>query len=212
MKINWKWVKGIIPWILIGFFWISATFIIFKLTEIKISDKIQAWAVVTLAVITGIYAYQTFKLVQQEKISLSEEKKRRTVDFWQSRLTEFFIPLKINLQKMQKVVKFEPFSSDAFSKTLSEFIELMSKAYMLSPELNNSLISFLNMFKFQKREKVEEGEKYAINEQSGELIKKVNIEIGIFEYKINEVYGFSIDKKLQDFIGKLRVEIYSGRR
>ena len=68
------------------------------------------------------------------------------------------------------------------------------------------------MFNFQKREKVEEGEKYAINEQSGELIKKVNIEIGIFEYKINEVYGFSIDKKLQDFIGKLRVEIYSGRR
>ena len=212
MKINWKWVKGIIPRILIGFFWISATFIIFKLTEIKISDKIQAWAVVTLAVITGIYAYQTFKLVQQEKISLDEEKKRRTVDFWQSRLTEFFIPLKINLQKLQKVVKLEPFSSDEFSKTISEFIELMSKAYMLSPELNNSLISFLNMFKFQKREKVEEGERYAIIEQSEELLKKVNIEIRIFEYKINEIYGFKIDKKLQDFIDKVRVEIYSSRR
>ena len=207
MKINWKWVKGIIPWILIGFFWISATFIIFKLTEIKISDKIQAWAVVTLAVITGIYAYQTFKLVQQEKIALDEEKKRRTVDFWQSRLTEFFIPLKINLQKLQKVVKLEPFSSDEFSKTISAFIELMSKAYMLSPELNNSLISFLNMFKFQKREKVEEGEKYAIIEQSEELLKKVNIEIRIFEYKINEIYGFKIDKKLKDFIDKLRIEI-----
>ena len=209
MKINWKWVKGIIPWILIGFFWISATFIIFKLTEIKISDKIQAWAVVTLAVITGIYAYQTFKLVQQEKISLNEEKKRRTVDFWQSRLTEFFLPLRINLQKLVAIMEFKPFSVAEFSKTLSEFTELMSKAYMLSPELNNSLISFLNMFKFQKREKVEEAEKYAINEQSEELLKKVNIEIRIFEYKINEIYGFKIDRKLQDLINKARVEIYS---
>jgi len=193
--------------IIIGLIWfiISIPVLIFLCPQID--QMIQAEAIVTLVFVTIFYAIQTQKLVKQEKISLDEEKKRRTVDFWQSRLTEFFIPLKINLQKLQKVVKFEPFSSDEFSKIISEFIELMSKAYMLSSEMNNALISFTSMFKFQRRDKVEEGEKYAIIEQSVELLKKVNIEIRIFEYKINEIYGFKIDKKLKDFIDKLRIEI-----
>ena len=207
MKKLWKENKDLI---ILVFIWILASIFVLILLCPQIDEMIQAEAIITLVFVTIFYAIQTQKLVKQEKISLEEEKKRRTVDFWQSRLIEFFLPLRINLQKLQEIVmEFRPFSSDEFSKTLSEFIELMSKAYMLSPELNNSLISFLNMFKFQKREKVEEAEKYAINEQSEELLKKVNIEIRIFEYKINEIYGFKIDRKLQDLINKARVEIYS---
>lgn len=188
---------------------IASVLLIFLKPQQTINNVIQSIAIITLVFVTWVYAKRTKDLVEQEKISLEEEKKRRSVDFWRSRLTEFFIPLKINLQKLQKVVKFEPFSSDEFSKTLSEFIELMSKAYMLTAEMNNSLISFMSYFKFQRRDKVEEGEIYAIIEQSEELLKKVNIEIRIFEYKINEIYGSKIDKKLQDFIDKVRVEIYS---
>ena len=202
------WGKNI-DLIILVFFWILASITILILLFPQIDEMIQAEAIITLVFVTIFYAIQTQKLVKQEKISLDEEKKRRTVDFWRSRLTEFFLPLRINLQKLQTVVKFEPFSSDEFSKIISEFIELMSKAYMLSPEMNNALISFTGMFRFQRRDKVEEGEKYAIIEQSGELLKKVNIEIRIFEYKINEIYEFKIDRKLQDFINKVRVEIYS---
>ena len=201
--------KGLI---IIGLIWIIVSVPVLILLCPKVGEMIQAEAIITLVFITMFYASQTQKLVEQEKISLDEEKKRKTVDFWRSRLTEFFIPLKINLQKLQKVVNFEPFSSDEFSKTLSEFIELMSKAYMLTTEMNNSLISFMSMFKFQKRDKVVEAEKYNINEQTEELLKKVNLEISKFEYKIKEIYGFKIDKKLQDFINKKRVEIYSSRR
>jgi len=205
----WKENKGLITLV---FIWDLVSISVLILLYPQIDEMIQAEAIITLVFVTIFYAIQTQKLVKQQKISLDEEKKRRTVDFWQSRLTEFFLPLRINLQKLQAIMEFKPFSADEFSKTLSELIELMSKAYMLSLELNNALISFTNMFKFQRRDKVEEGEKYAIIEQSVELLKKVNIEIRIFEYKINEIYGFKIDKKLQDFIDKLRIEIYSSRR
>ena len=201
----WKENKDLI---ILVFIWILASIFVLILLCPQIDEMIQAEAIITLVFVTIFYAIQTQKLVKQEKISLEEEKKRKTVDFWQSRLIEFFLPLRINLQKLQVIVmEFRPFSSDEFSKIISEFIELMSKAYMLSPEMNNALISFTGMFRFQRRDKVEEGEKYAIIEQSVELLKKVNIEIRIFEYKINEIYGLKIDKKLKDFIDKLRIEI-----
>ena len=144
---------------------------------------IQADAIITLILVTLYYAIQTQKMVKQEKISLDEEKKRRSVDFWQSRLTEFFIPLKINLLKWQTVMKFKPFSVGEHLKTLSEFIEIMSKAYMLTAEMSNSLISFMNMFKFQKRDKVEEAEKYEIIEKTEELLKK-----GIFSCILVDIF------------------------
>jgi len=198
------------------FFWLLTIVIvlillIFVEAKGKTGNIIQSIAIITLVFVTWFYAKQAQKLVEQEKKSLDEEKKRRTVDFWKSRLTEFFIPLKINLKKLQEIVKPEHFSPDEFSKAISEFIELMNKAYMLSPDINNSLISFVSMFEFQRRDKLYEGDGYNINERAEELLKKVNIEIRTIEYKINEIYGFKIDKKLQEFIKKVRVEIYSGR-
>lgn len=177
------------------------------------TDKlIQSQLIIVLIVITIYYAIQTQKLVKQEKISLEEEKRKRSVDFLRERLIEFYLPLKFNLLKLQEVIQYKPFPIDEYIKIISEFTEIMSKGYMLTAEMNNSLISFMSIFKFQIRDKVEDRDKYYINEQTEEFLKKVNLEIHIFEYKIKEVYGLYIDKKLQDYIDKLRVEIYSGRR
>ena len=210
MKKDWKGKKG---YIILAFVGIVAFILVLIFLWPEKDKIIQSELIVILVCITGYYAIQTQRLVKQEKISLEEEKKKRTADFWRERLTEFHLPLKINLLKLEPAMKFKPFPVDEYIKTLSEIVGLMSKRYILSQELDDSLISFLGAFKFhEKRLELEEEEKEEIIKKSEELIKKVDIEIRIIEYKINEVYGFYIDEKLQNLIEKWKVEFKLNKR
>ncbi len=193
------------------FFWILASYVILFILSLKTNDRVEAWAIVTLVFVTIYYAIQTKRLVKQEKISLEDAKEKRSADFWQQRLNEFYMPLKVNLFRLKTVLEFKPFSVDEMLQTLLEFIELSKKAYMLSEEFNDLFVSFVRVFKpvadFRK-EPQEETWKDEIIEELEKLSKQVEKEIRIFEYKINKVFGFNIDDELKKYIEWLETEYF----
>ena len=85
MKIIAEWIWIFIKKVWLGTvgvaLWLSASFIIYKQTDLLISDKIQAWAIVTLVFVTLYYARQTQNLVAQEKESLDAHECRNEKAF-----------------------------------------------------------------------------------------------------------------------------------
>jgi len=92
------------------FFWlltiiIVSILLIFIKANGKTSNIIQAIALITLVFVTWIYARQTQELVQQEKISLFEETKKRHADFCEKNLQEFYMPLQYRLNNLNLLFK-----------------------------------------------------------------------------------------------------------
>lgn len=165
------------------------------------TDKlIQSQLIIILIVTTIYYAIQTYRLVE-------EGKKKRSADFYQQRLTEFFLPLKNNLLKLLVAIKSKPFSIEMYGDAISEFATLMNKGYMLSLEFEDSLYSFVRTFPpIKKSVRLEETKIDEIFEKSEELVRIIKTEIFIFECLIKEVYGFDIDKELHNFVEELKVK------
>ena len=200
----WERNKGLI---IIGLIWIIVSVPVLILLCPKVGEMIQAEAIITLVFITMFYARQTQELVKREELSLEEGKKKRTADFLRERLTEFYLPLYLNLIHIESVVKFKPFLLEEWDKTISELLRILSKRYMLKQELSESLVSLMYTFKpIETKIEPEEDWISEMAEKAKELREKIDIEIRIIEYKINEVYGFSYDEKLQKFIERLKVE------
>ena len=109
MKKIWNLIKIIGKWIWIftervwlgtvGItLWFLACFIIYKQTDFLISDKIQAWAIVTLVFVTLYYARQTHNLVK-------EEKKRRQAEYGERYIQNFYNPLKLKLRDLEFILE-----------------------------------------------------------------------------------------------------------
>jgi len=59
----------------------------------KISNMIQAGAIIALVFFTLFYAIQTQRLVEKQEKSIIEERKRRDAEFADRKLQDFFSPM-----------------------------------------------------------------------------------------------------------------------
>jgi len=179
---------------------------------------IQADAIIALVFITGFYAKQTRELVEQEQLSLKEEKKKRVADFWEGRLKEFYLPLNFIILKLQAAIKVKPIPFYEITKITGEAINLLNKGYLITVEFSKSETPFLKQFTdfsssllifIVKGSVPEEGWINETLEKSEDLRKIIEKEKKIIEYKINEVYGFNIDEELKRYIEWLETEYFN---
>lgn len=204
--------------IIIGIIWIIVSIPILIMLCPEVGEMIQAEAIITLVFVTIFYAKQTKDLVRQEQLSLKEEKKKIAAGFWEGRLKEFYLPLNFIILKLQAAIKVKPIPFDEITKITEEVIKLLNKGYLITVEFSKSQAPFLKQFTdFSKSllifiVKGSVPEESWINEtfeKSEDLRKIIEKEKKIIEYKINEVYGFSIDEELKRYIEWLETEYFN---
>ncbi len=126
-------------------FWLLAIIIalvllVFLKPQETISNIIQAIAIITLIFVTWVYAKRTKDLVDQEKFSLEEQKKKRIIDFWEKRITEFYKPFIDKLDKLK--ITMNKRSIDG-KKVIDEIDDLRDffkeKKYMISILKSNEI-------------------------------------------------------------------------
>jgi len=66
---------------------------IFSLENLSSDAKIQAALMVLLIIITGFYAFQTQRLVKEQRNALEDERKTRSAEFGMQRIKKFLRPL-----------------------------------------------------------------------------------------------------------------------
>jgi len=94
---------------------------------------IQADAIITLILVTWAYAIRTKDLVDQQKISLEEQKKKRTIDFWERRINEFYEPFFDKLNKMRSKINLDTFGKKIAENILKDVEDFYWKRrYMIS--------------------------------------------------------------------------------
>ena len=126
-------------------FWLLAIIIalvllVFLKPQETISNIVQAIAIITLIFVTWVYAKRTKDLVDQEKFSLEEQKKKRIIDFWEKRITEFYKPFIDKLDKLK--ITMNKRSIDG-KKVIDEIDDLRDffkeKKYMISILKSNEI-------------------------------------------------------------------------
>ena len=188
-----KWIKkvGKFLWILIRktwefiigiAFWFLTCIIIYKQAEIQITDKIQAWAIVTLIFVTIFYAIQTQRLVQQGKISLKDQIKKRNADYGEKLLQNFFLPLIFKFIDLEAIIKKIPGLSELNNKIrpaveiVNEITGLYKKyGYIATKEMMGSLANISNAL--QKIVDIRHGEENHFKiwkDEMNSLIKRAN--------------------------------------
>lgn len=111
MKKVWKENK----WLII--FWFLVIIMVFLLLRFlrpseMINNIIQAILIVTLVFVTFFYAKQTQRLVEEERKSLEEIKKKRDADYWERRISEFYKPFIDKLNNMIVEIRKDPIDTD----------------------------------------------------------------------------------------------------
>ena len=153
MKNVWKDNKSLIILLFIGILIFILVWILLYPDKDKI---IQAELIVILVFITLFYAIQTQKLVRQEESSLAELKRKRTTDFWEKRLIEFYKPFVDKLNNMMEAIHKEHIDRDRIFeiwKNTKDFI--WKNDYMIS-ENTCKKIEKLNMILFEFQNEKEE--------------------------------------------------------
>ncbi len=143
MKIGWQWKKDVWKkiWEWIKRIWKVVTIIsiwfviglIINQQKLQISNKIQAWAIVTLVFITGIYAYQTHETVK-------EAEKRRKADYWERRIKEFYKPFWDRLNTVRNEIKIDTLGERRTVEILKDVEDfLWEKSYMIPIDTFNKI-------------------------------------------------------------------------
>jgi len=128
----WEWIKRIRKVVTIISIWFVIGLIINQ-QKLQISNKIQAWAIVTLVFITGIYAYQTHKTVK-------EAEKRRKADYWERRIKEFYKPFWDILNTMRNEIKIDTFGERRTEEILKDVEDFYWKRrYMIPIDTSNKI-------------------------------------------------------------------------
>jgi len=199
MKIIAEWIWIFIKKVWLGTvgvaLWLSASFIIYKQTDLLISDKIQAWAIVTLVFVTLYYARQTQNLVAQEKESLDEEKKVRNANFGEKRVKDFYYPTYKELNELKKQLEKTVIDYELFSKTIRNYVDIFLDNFHMSPtddkekifELNRM---FLSIRKDVKKGKLEKETKDKILIKIDEIHNLLQMRIFEVEILIQKTYEF----------------------
>lgn len=207
MKRFFKKIKSIhILWIL----GIAVFLLVLALLYPEIDKIIQSELIVILVVITLFYAIQTQKLVEHEKESFEEERKKQTALFAEKILHEFYSPFSVNLFLLNKKIEglnWQNFRDEMnkidefFTEEISELIEKYS---YLSPKETIGLTAIVNMF-FKDVDELKENEEekfYTIKREFLETMKSILKNINKKKHdcvkKINEFYGVFESSEMDD--------------
>lgn len=216
MKKRWQWIKKSWKTILVAiisvFSWLIVCFII-HMQNLNVSDKVQAWAIITLVYITLYYAIQTQKLVEQERISLEEERKIRIANFGEKRLKEFYLPLTRELTNILGALQgTEPEKIEYINESFHNFINiLLEKHYLGTSSINEKIKNFHYEFIPELRsaqyklKKEEESAESILQELNSAVSKKVEDMKNIIIEEAKEIlsnlkvtYEYSIIEDLED--------------
>jgi hypothetical protein len=84
IKIFWGWISAIV---------VTTALLLRYRASSNLNNWILAYSTISLAFITLFYAIQTKDLVE-------EERKRRNADFWEKRISDFYHPFLVKLERM----------------------------------------------------------------------------------------------------------------
>jgi hypothetical protein len=202
VEMFWERNKGLI---IIGLIWIIVSIPILIFLCPKVDEMIQAEALITLVFVTMFYARQTKMLVEQEKKSLEEQKKKINADFEEKKLKEFYYPLKYMIFDLERIMKKE---SDPSKPTLRLFGKIVglgtAYGHMITKELEDETVGLLNiMYEIKEinKDNVEELQawKDKVKTKIEEVEKQKTKEIKVIREIIKETYGFFAEK-LEKFV------------
>lgn len=175
------------------------------------TDKIiQAELIVILVFVTIFYAIQTQRLVEQEKISLEDEKMKRCADFGERRIEETLRPLGEHLIMIDVLLGEANVDFESLNDEINKFIVLHFKnGYMLTRQLNKDILKFrtqINSDVSDLRKRIEYNDiKQAANElreemksRINEMIDKLRKESRDISIQIKKTYGYYSDEKIED--------------
>jgi len=198
---------------------------IFSLKKMSPDAKIQAALMVLLIVITGFYAYQTQRLVKEERRALEEERMKRYAEFGEKRIQKFLRPLLQKLEGLNDslsvitesgsrplINKFEN-SLYIFKARLDQIDELFSEhLFMADPILRYGILSLIKTTRKTIPTIENQAEMYVIpwkekiEKDISELMSAVNIEISKICQHIRKTYGyFSHETKILESLDDLAV-------
>ncbi len=160
MKIDKKWIKdrqGFLLGLIVTSVFIIA---IFFLRSNQLSEKVQAGSVIALIFLTGYYAKQTQKLVEEQRKSLEVEIEKRQAEYGEKRIIDFFSPLFNNLLELHTALQgilhsgpektagpMKEYYEEELTKAraaLSEIKEVFySKQYMVNSFLGRDILDFI---------------------------------------------------------------------
>lgn len=126
--------------------------VLFRYSQQTISNILQAQAVITLVLVTWFYAQQTKYLVDEQKNAIRETKRKIQVDFLERRISEFYHPYILLLDKIKDVLnssEIEHLRADSFHEELSSLYfkrEYMTNISITLVSSMNSIIAELRMY------------------------------------------------------------------
>jgi len=192
------WIISIVI-IIVSMVVFSSKDIVIYSMSLLLSNIIQSIAVITLVLITWFYATQTQKLVEQEKISLEEEKKKRYAYFGEKRIEDFYNPLLVELGKLQGVLEGPSIDTSKVRRYKMQILEIgfknihmgSTKCGELLGKLDDELEEALEKgtFRHEERTKIKEEIKKAAKlicnetEKIGNKIKDIS---GYFNYETED--------------------------
>jgi len=173
---------------------VASVLLIFLKPQETINNIIQAIAIITLIFVTWVYAKRTKDLVDQEKISLEEEKKKRDAEFWARAIEEFYI---VFIDKVKKYLEVFWSLEDLDQKISlrNEISRLIAeKGYMISKETKKRILELSNDFLL-----VDSGASRELIEKAKKSLKAaagiINDEKKILDDKIRKFYEVEGEKR-----------------
>lgn len=169
----------------------------------KLSSIVQADAIIALVFVTLFYAGQTQELVKQEKAALDDQKSKRRADYGEKKIKEFYNPLKYQIHKLKNTIIVQPNLYKPIILLHRDILKLGSDhGYLVKKENEEVIVELLNVLweitsiNILNKEKLKAWKEKGLIEAE-KVIDIIKNEINIVKKKIDEVYGFDIDKKTE---------------
>jgi len=169
---------------------IASVLLVFLKPQETINNIIQAIAIITLVFVTWVYAKRTGDLVEQEKKTLEENKKKKDADYWEKRINEFYQPFIVKLNN----IKEELYNEQRDTKKMNELRNdaqcfFWKKKYMISQETVKKIEKLqLTIFQAELDRRKKSFKKYY--EAEKEVRTTINNEWNEIEDKIRKFYSY----------------------
>ena len=163
--------------------------IIYRIGEL-LNNTVSAIAMVTLVIVTMFYARQTEKQAQYLRMSLEENKKKRTVDFWERRIAEFYKPYLDKLNRMKLETSKYPIDRTEINTIINNTRDFYwQKGHLVSEETYQQMIKLQDLLIQIMLDKQEE---HLDEFRSAEtkMREKIEKERKNDENEIREFYGY----------------------
>jgi hypothetical protein len=181
-------------------FGITIFLLVLALLYPEIDKIIQSELIVILVVITWFYAIQTKKIVEQEKKTFEQERKKQIAMYAENKLQKFYIPFSFKLSQFNTMIEalnWQNFreEKDKADKFFTKEISLLILKYMyLAPRETVGFTATINIF-FKEMDGFKENEEEKFYQSKQEFLKTIkSISVNIFKKshdcmtKINQAY------------------------